>query len=124
VTAKDLLPFADEIVPEEGKEGKKTERSRVTSLGGLLRRRVGATFEIEGSPDYYLKIESAKVERTEGGTHAGYALKTISKTNPRGPADPAVKVGEVGGVPKNASNHLKIKENFSANLSTNLRGGV
>jgi hypothetical protein len=130
VTAKDLLSFADEIVPDDGK---KPERSRVTRLGALLAQRIGATFEIDGYKDGYVKIVRAEVGRaqgrTAGGTHAGCALKEIPKADPLAAEPPAAEppaeeppetpdeVGQVGGDPKKAKNPAETKENFPANLT-------
>jgi hypothetical protein len=110
VTAKDLLQFAGDVLPDEGEE-----RSRLTRLGALLTQRVDATYEIDSNTTCYLKIVRAEVERRAGGDHRGYALQAVLKT--------LIKVGEVGGEAKNPKKPTETKENLPANLDSEGGGG-
>jgi hypothetical protein len=105
VLPKDLIDPAPELVPEDEKL---TNRSRVTRFGQLLGRAIGQVFEVEGEPNYYLKLGRAKVERTEGGAHDGYMLSHFPKND--------IKVGKVGRTATNDQKGADCKENSSANL--------
>jgi len=104
VTPKDLLRFADEIIPDDGK----SERSRATRLGLMLTQHTDASFEVNSCVDGYLKIVRADVERPGGRADHGYALKQIPKSRD--------DVREVREKPKPPRNPAKTKQNFSPNL--------
>ncbi len=89
-----LLPFAESVLPDDGR----SERSRATRLGLLLAERVRATFEVESCTGAYVHIVRAQARRSGGRSDPGFALRRLSKHGE--------KVREVGGEPAAGSTSM------------------
>jgi hypothetical protein len=106
------LAYGRSIIREKDATPEANARSAVTRLGLALTRRVSKAFKVtvdgDDAPARVIILTRTKVERAKGGSHQGFALKPVEKS--------PLKVGNVGGQPKNTQKTLQIKENLSANI--------
>jgi len=97
------------LIIRESKDGEPESKARsaATRLGFALNRRVGQAFKLkinDGAVSTLMTLTRAEVERTNGGTHHGFALKQAEK--------PPLNVGDVGESPKIDEEAAKNKRQF------------